>query len=197
VSLAVPPRAPPNPRMQPDRPGGGRRSGRARPPVRPGSGSIGWCGRGLESLQLMRKSLASKTKGWASEASSTTDDRIARGSARPAGVRRRCHRRSLPGGGARASHRSNPHDQRKRHRHIQAELIPGDCLPPDIGTPDWRWSSLDTVVARIDSLSGVAEGVGLGEVLIQAVERGSDVSAATLLQVSSPAGAARSGRDSL
>jgi hypothetical protein len=79
---------------------------------------------------------------------------------------------------------------------FQAELIPGDCLPPDIGTPDWRWSSLDTLVARIDSVSGVAEGVGLGEVLIQAVERGSDVSAATLLQVSSPAGAAR-GRDSL
>ena len=79
---------------------------------------------------------------------------------------------------------------------FQAELLPGDCLPADVGTPDWRWMSLDTLVARIDSLSGVAEGVGPGEVLIQAVDRGgSDISAATLLQVGNPAASARSDRE--
>ncbi len=50
----------------------------------------------------------------------------------------------------------------------RAEVLPSDCLPRDITTEDWRWKSLDTLVARIDSLSGVAEGVAPGEVLIQA-----------------------------
>jgi hypothetical protein len=49
-----------------------------------------------------------------------------------------------------------------------AELLLSDCMPPDIATEDWRWKSFDTTIARIDSLSGVAEGVAPGTATIQA-----------------------------
>jgi hypothetical protein len=56
---------------------------------------------------------------------------------------------------------------------FQASLGPAECLPAGITTEEWRWSSTDTLVARIDSLSGVAEGVGPGDVFIR-VEHAQD-----------------------
>jgi hypothetical protein len=77
----------------------------------------------------------------------------------------------------------------------RAELLPSDCLPGDITTEDWRWESFDTLVARIDSLSGVAEGVAAGEVLIQAAHALNPgvESRAILRVVGSAAGQLRSG----
>jgi hypothetical protein len=50
---------------------------------------------------------------------------------------------------------------------FNASLGPAECLPSDIVTEEWRWSSTDTLIARIDSLTGVAEGVSPGDVVIQ------------------------------
>jgi hypothetical protein len=50
---------------------------------------------------------------------------------------------------------------------FQANLGPAECLPSGITTEEWRWSSSDTLIARIDSLSGVAEAVSPGDVLIE------------------------------
>ena len=50
---------------------------------------------------------------------------------------------------------------------FQVSLGPAECLPADVVTAEWRSSSSDTLVARIGSLTGVAEGVSLGEVTIQ------------------------------
>jgi hypothetical protein len=47
-----------------------------------------------------------------------------------------------------------------------AELGPAECLPAGVTTEDWRWSSSDTLVARIDSLTGLTLGLSPGEVLI-------------------------------
>jgi chitodextrinase len=37
---------------------------------------------------------------------------------------------------------------------FDANLGPAECLPGDVDSEDWRWSSSDTLIARIDSLSG-------------------------------------------
>lgn len=50
---------------------------------------------------------------------------------------------------------------------FEASLGPSECLPADVVSEDWRWSSSDTLIARIDSLVGLAEGVSPGDVLIQ------------------------------
>lgn len=50
---------------------------------------------------------------------------------------------------------------------FEANLGPAECLPADVVSENWRWSSTDTLVARIDSLSGLAEGRSPGNVLIQ------------------------------
>jgi Bacterial Ig-like domain (group 2) len=50
---------------------------------------------------------------------------------------------------------------------FEASLGPAECLPTGITTENWRWSSTDTLIARIDSLSGLAEGVAPGAVTIQ------------------------------
>jgi uncharacterized protein YjdB len=50
---------------------------------------------------------------------------------------------------------------------FHATLGPAECLPAGITTEDWRWSSSDTLTARIDSLSGLALGVSPGDVVIQ------------------------------
>jgi hypothetical protein len=50
---------------------------------------------------------------------------------------------------------------------FEASLGPAECLPTGITTEDWRWSSSDSLRARIDSLTGLAEGVAPGSVTIQ------------------------------
>lgn len=45
---------------------------------------------------------------------------------------------------------------------FQAALGPANCLPAGVEPPDWRWYSQDTLVATIDSLSGLATAVGPG-----------------------------------
>jgi hypothetical protein len=49
---------------------------------------------------------------------------------------------------------------------FDADLGPAQCLPAGTTSEEWRWSSTDTLVARIDSLTGLAEGVSPGQVLI-------------------------------
>ena len=49
---------------------------------------------------------------------------------------------------------------------LQASLVMDECLPAGLQPVDWRWSSSDTLVVRIDSLTGVASGVGLGTATI-------------------------------
>ena len=49
---------------------------------------------------------------------------------------------------------------------FEAALGPSECLPADVNSEDWRWSSSDTLIARIDSLTGLAVGVSPGDVLI-------------------------------
>jgi hypothetical protein len=61
---------------------------------------------------------------------------------------------------------------------FQASLGPAECLPAGITTEEWRWSSTDTLIARIDSLSGVAEGVSPGDVFIR-VEHAQDARVAS------------------
>lgn len=66
---------------------------------------------------------------------------------------------------------------------FDANLGPAECLPPGINTEDWRWSSTDTLIARIDSLTGLAEAIGPGDALIRvdhAAARGQVASTATL-----------------
>jgi Bacterial Ig-like domain (group 2) len=67
---------------------------------------------------------------------------------------------------------------------FEATLGPAECLPTNVDFEDWRWSSTDTLIARIDSLTGLAEGVSPGDVGIQvehAVHR--SVASVTGLQV--------------
>jgi hypothetical protein len=49
---------------------------------------------------------------------------------------------------------------------FDASLGPAECLPEGVVTEEWRWSSADTLIARIDSLTGLAEGVGPGIAII-------------------------------
>jgi hypothetical protein len=67
---------------------------------------------------------------------------------------------------------------------FRATLGQADCLPSGSTTENWRWSSRDTLIARIDSLSGLAEGVSPGHVVIQVRHaQDSRVSSTTGLQV--------------
>ena len=69
---------------------------------------------------------------------------------------------------------------------FHATLGQADCLPSGSTTENWRWSSSDTLIARIDSLSGLAEGVRPGDVVILVRHaQDSRVSSTTGLQVMS------------
>jgi hypothetical protein len=50
---------------------------------------------------------------------------------------------------------------------FSASLGPAECLPPGVTGDNWRWASTDTLIAKIDSLSGLAEGKAPGIVSIQ------------------------------
>ena len=50
---------------------------------------------------------------------------------------------------------------------FEATLGPAECLPANVESEEWRWSSTDSLIARIDSLTGLAEGVSPGDVGIQ------------------------------
>jgi hypothetical protein len=59
-----------------------------------------------------------------------------------------------------------------------------ECVPAGITTEEWRWSSSNTLIARIDSLSGLAEGVGPGDAIIYVHHaQNSDVTSSTGLNV--------------
>jgi uncharacterized protein YjdB len=45
---------------------------------------------------------------------------------------------------------------------FEAALGPAECLPAGVDPPEWRWYSLDTLIVKIDSLSGLATAVGPG-----------------------------------
>ena len=49
---------------------------------------------------------------------------------------------------------------------LDANFGSPECVPAGITTHNWRWSSSDSSVARIDSLSGLVEGVGPGDAII-------------------------------
>ena len=49
---------------------------------------------------------------------------------------------------------------------FDANLGPSECLPAAVTSEEWRWSSTDTLIARIDSLTGLALGVSPGQVSI-------------------------------
>ena len=49
---------------------------------------------------------------------------------------------------------------------LNANFASPECVGAGLTTEQWRWSSSNTSIARIDSLSGVAEGVGPGEATI-------------------------------
>jgi hypothetical protein len=50
---------------------------------------------------------------------------------------------------------------------FEARLGPAECLPANVVSEDWRWSSTDSLIAQIDSLTGLAEGISPGYVGIQ------------------------------
>ncbi len=50
---------------------------------------------------------------------------------------------------------------------LDATFSSPECVPDGVTTEEWRWSSSDTLVARIDSLAGLAEAVGAGNVVIE------------------------------
>ena len=50
---------------------------------------------------------------------------------------------------------------------LDANFASSDCVSSGIITHNWRWSSSDASIARVDSLSGVVEGVGTGQVVIE------------------------------
>jgi hypothetical protein len=70
---------------------------------------------------------------------------------------------------------------------FSASLGPAECLPMALVSEDWRWSTSDTLIARIDSLTGLAEGRSPGLAVIQ-VQHAQDprVTSATGLHVLAP-----------
>jgi len=50
---------------------------------------------------------------------------------------------------------------------LDANFASSDCVSSGIITHNWRWSSSDASIARVDSLSGLVEGVGTGRVVIE------------------------------
>jgi hypothetical protein len=50
---------------------------------------------------------------------------------------------------------------------FQASAGPPGCLEAGLEPTAWRWSSPDTLIAAIDSLTGLAQAVGPGQVLIR------------------------------
>jgi Bacterial Ig-like domain (group 2) len=65
---------------------------------------------------------------------------------------------------------------------FDANLGPSECLPAGVTSEEWRWSSSDTLIARIDSLTGLALGVSPGQVsiLVEHAQARSVKSSATL-----------------
>lgn len=49
---------------------------------------------------------------------------------------------------------------------FDTNLRPSECLPAAVTSEEWRWSSTDTLIARIDSFTGLAVGVSPGQVSI-------------------------------
>ena len=67
---------------------------------------------------------------------------------------------------------------------LDANFDSPECVSSGIITHNWRWSSSDTSVARIDSLSGLVEGVGPGDAIIYVHHaQNSDVVSSTDLTV--------------
>jgi hypothetical protein len=50
---------------------------------------------------------------------------------------------------------------------LDANFASPECVSSGIITHNWRWSSSDASIARVDSLSGLVEGVGTGQVVIE------------------------------
>ena len=73
---------------------------------------------------------------------------------------------------------------------FQASLVPGGCLPAGLEPADWRWSSSDTLIARIDSLTGLAQGIGGGTATIS-VQHASAPRVQQITQLQVVAGAGR------
>ena len=67
---------------------------------------------------------------------------------------------------------------------LDANFARPECAPAGITTGEWRWSSSDTLIARIDSLTGLAEGVAPGDAIIHVHHaRNSEVVSSTGLTV--------------
>jgi uncharacterized protein YjdB len=67
---------------------------------------------------------------------------------------------------------------------LNANFASPECVGAGLTSEQWRWSSSNTSIARIDSLSGVAEGVGPGEATIYVHHaRNSEVLSSTGLTV--------------
>lgn len=80
---------------------------------------------------------------------------------------------------------------------FHATLGPAECLPAGLTGEEWRWSSSDTLIARIDSLSGLAQGVQPGTAVIQVHHAASpQVGSSTALEVVSAAAVRAAGRGS-
>jgi hypothetical protein len=70
---------------------------------------------------------------------------------------------------------------------FEASLGPAECLPSGVEPVEWRWSSSDTLIATIDSVSGVALGVSPGIAVIQVTHvRQPSVASARGLEVTPP-----------
>jgi hypothetical protein len=70
---------------------------------------------------------------------------------------------------------------------FEASLGPAECLPAGVEPVEWRWSSSDTLIATIDSVAGVAQGVRPGIAVIQVSHvRQPSVASATGLRVTAP-----------
>jgi hypothetical protein len=50
---------------------------------------------------------------------------------------------------------------------LDANFASPECVSSGIITHNWRWSSSDASIARVDSLSGLVQGVGTGQVVIE------------------------------
>ncbi|HEX6407349.1 MAG TPA: Ig-like domain-containing protein [Gemmatimonadales bacterium] len=67
---------------------------------------------------------------------------------------------------------------------LDANFDSPECVSSGIITHNWRWSSSDASIARVDSLSGLVEGVGPGQVVIEVRRpQNSEVMGSTALTV--------------
>ena len=68
-----------------------------------------------------------------------------------------------------------------------AALGPEECLPAGAEPAEWRWFSGDTLIATIDSITGLVLAVSPGTTVVQVVHaRQPNVASGVGLQVTSP-----------